>query len=63
MSWENYGRGTNKWQIDHKEALCLFDLTDREQFLKANNYTNLQPIWYEDHLGKTTQDILKKKAA
>jgi hypothetical protein len=63
MSWDNYGKGPGKWQIDHKMALCLFNLENRDEFLKATHYTNLQPLGYEEHLQKTTTDILKKKAA
>lgn len=47
MNWDNYGAySTEKrtWQIDHIIPLCKFDLTDREQFLKACHYTNLQPL-------------------
>ena len=63
MTWDNYGKGVGTWQIDHIEALCLFDLTNRDQFLKANHYSNLQPIWYWDHLEKTQQDVTKSKVA
>ena len=52
MSWENHGSGSSKWQIDHINALCSFDLTNREQFLEAVHYTNLQPLWYRDHIKK-----------
>jgi hypothetical protein len=61
MSWDNWGTGYVKWQLDHKDPLCLFDLTDRGQFLKACHYTNLQPLWYEDHVKKGDEDRLKKK--
>jgi hypothetical protein len=61
MSWDNYGSGPETWQIDHKDALCLFDLEDMAQFLKACHYTNLQPMWHKDHAIKTKEDILKKK--
>jgi len=60
MTWDNYGQGPGKWQVDHKEALCLFDLTDREQFLKACHFTNLQPLWHEDHVLKTVKDLEKR---
>jgi hypothetical protein len=60
MTWDNWGKGPGKWQIDHKEALCLFDLTDRDQLLRACRYTNLQPLWYEDHVLKTVEDLKKR---
>jgi hypothetical protein len=48
MSWDNYG----EWHIDHIRPLCSFDLTNREQFLEACNYKNLQPLWAKDNLYK-----------
>lgn len=48
MSWENHG----EWQIDHIRPLASFDLTDREQFLEAVCYLNLQPLWAEDNMRK-----------
>ena len=50
MSWDNYG--FYGWHIDHILPLASFDLTDREQFLKACHYTNLQPLWALDNLKK-----------
>lgn len=47
MSWDNYGK--RGWHVDHIIALAKFDLTDREQFLKACHYTNLQPLWAEEN--------------
>ena len=43
MTWENWTR--DGWHIDHIIPLDFFDLTDKEQFLKAVHYTNLQPMW------------------
>lgn len=48
MSWENYGR----WHIDHIIPLCHFDLTQKDQFLKACHYSNLQPLWAEANYRK-----------
>lgn len=53
MSWNNYGI---YWEIDHVVALWKFDLTDKEQFLEAVNYTNLQPLTIPDHEKKTAKD-------
>lgn len=50
MTWDNHTvRG---WHIDHIEPLSKFDLTNREEFLKASNYTNLQPMWWRDNIVK-----------
>ena len=51
MTWDNYG---DYWQLDHIKPLFTFDLTDRNQFVEAVNYTNLQPLTIEDHGVKTT---------
>lgn len=49
MTWDNYGAD---WHIDHRIPLAAFDLTDRDQFLTACNYRNLQPLWALDNLRK-----------
>lgn len=53
MTWDNYGI---KWEIDHVQALCLFNLTNREQFLIACNFKNLKPLFKEEHLEKSNLD-------
>ena len=50
MHWKNYGR--RGWHIDHIIPLVRFDLSDRDQFLKAAHYTNLQPMWAKDNRTK-----------
>ena len=55
MSWNNHGLGKDKWHIDHIKALANFDLTNREQFLQAVHYTNLQPMWQPDNLSKSNK--------
>lgn len=58
MTWENWGP---YWQLDHIKSLATFDLMDREQFLKAVHYTNLQPLTVEDHRKKTNQQEWRKE--
>ena len=55
MNWENWGY--DGWHIDHIKPLSSFDLSDRKQFLEANHYTNLQPLWREDNLKKSDKII------
>lgn len=50
MTWDNWGN--NGWHIDHIVPLSSFDLTDREQFLKACHYSNTQPLWAIDNMKK-----------
>ena len=51
MTWDNWT--TDGWHIDHIKPLASFDLTDRQQFLEACHYTNLQPLWATDNLSKS----------
>lgn len=52
MTWDNWGRGSDKWHLDHIKPLASFDLTDSIQFKQAVHYTNLQPLWEIDNLQK-----------
>ncbi|MFA5031209.1 MAG: hypothetical protein WC495_06515 [Patescibacteria group bacterium] len=52
MNWNNWG--INGWHIDHIRPLSSFDLTNRDEFLKACHYTNLQPMWAKENWDKGT---------
>ena len=61
MSWDNHGLGPGTWQIDHICSLYKFSLIDKNQFLEACHYSNLQPLWHNDHVRKTQVDIYGEK--
>jgi hypothetical protein len=52
MTWENWGKGKGKWNIDHIMPLAAFDLTNRQHAILACYYLNLQPLWFEENLTK-----------
>lgn len=55
MNWNNYGK---EWEIDHIRPLSSFPNLkfDREQQLLACHYTNLQPLWINEHRAKTAAE-------
>jgi hypothetical protein len=57
MSWDNYGA---YWELDHIVPLNKFDLSNREELLKAIHYTNFQPLTIEEHRCKSNEDIRVK---
>ena len=60
MNWDNWT--IDGWHIDHIKPLASFDLTDRQQFLEACHYTNLQPLWADENLSKGKKvEIFEKK--
>jgi hypothetical protein len=52
MNWSTHGKGPGTWQIDHIIELQDVDLTNKEELSKIIHYTNLQPLWLEDHINK-----------
>jgi hypothetical protein len=49
MTWDNWGAGEGKWQIDHIYPLAKADLTVRLVVLAVCNWRNLQPLWFKDN--------------
>lgn len=56
MNWDNY----SEWHIDHIIPLSSFDLTDKNQLLKACHYSNLQPLWAKDNIIKRDSVNIKE---
>ncbi len=52
MSWENYGRGIGKWNLDHIRPCASFNLLDPEQANQCFHFSNLRPAWHNDNVSK-----------
>lgn len=54
MTWENYGRGRGKWNIDHIRPVSSFqyDDVDDEDFKLCWALDNLRPMWSIDNIKK-----------
>jgi hypothetical protein len=50
MNWDNWGRGDNKWVIDHRIPLASANTED--EIYRLNHHTNLQPMWWRENLEK-----------
>jgi hypothetical protein len=59
MTWENHG----KWHVDHRRPCSSFDLSDPDQQRECFHWSNLQPLWAEDHYIKTTLDMHRVREA
>jgi len=61
MTWDNWGKGKYKWNIDHIIPCCAFDLSKKKNQRKCFHYTNLQPLWEFENLLKGNKYLLKGK--
>jgi hypothetical protein len=52
MSWDNYGRGDDKWNMDHRRPCESFDFNIEEEIFMCWHWTNLQPMWQPENLSK-----------
>lgn len=52
MTWDNYGNGDNKWNIDHIIPISKFNLSIESEQFKAFHYTNCQPLWHKFNIKK-----------
>lgn len=56
MTWENWGLGMTKWNLDHIIPIAAFDMKKEEDQKKCWHYSNFQPLWQKDNIAKS--DIL-----
>lgn len=55
MSWDNYGFGNGKWTIEHIRPVIDF-IRKNEELRKANHFTNLRAMWFEENIAKSIKD-------
>ena len=48
MTWNNWSR--KGWQLHHIIACAHFNLVEPEQQKLCFNFTNMKPLWWEDHI-------------
>jgi hypothetical protein len=57
MSWENYGYGANKWNIDHIIPCSFFNMLDPVEQHMCFRWQNCQPLWQTDNFKKSDKII------
>jgi len=45
MTWDNYGKGMSKWNLDHINPCAIFNLADPVEQKQCFHYSNLRPLW------------------
>ena len=53
MNWDNYGKLTNCWSIDH--IIPKSSAKTEEDVYKLNHYTNLRPMWHVENIKKSNK--------
>lgn len=55
MTWDTYGKGRGKWQIDHIIPRSDFsgDIGDKNEVERIFGLANLQPLWYRHNMAKS----------
>ena len=61
MTWQNYGFGPDKWNIDHILPVSKFNLLDINEQHKCFHYTNQQPLWWKDNMKKRDKILVDIK--
>lgn len=61
MTWENWGRGSDKWHIDHIIPCAMFDMNNEEDVKKCFHYSNQQPLWETENLRKNSKNAEGKR--
>jgi hypothetical protein len=57
MSWDNYGHGEGKWNIDHivPDSHFNYESFDDDGFLESWSLDNLRPLWSSENYRKSNK--------
>jgi hypothetical protein len=57
MTWENYGYGVGKWNIDHIVPVAAFNFETTQDFDFRSCWAlkNLQPMWQKENMKKSNK--------
>jgi len=56
MTWDNWGRGPGKWNIDHIKQVAHFSIGTAPSVINA--LSNLRPLWEHDNLSRPRKEAL-----
>lgn len=57
MTWENWGKGHGKWQLDHVVPVSHFNLSEPDEQRLCFHYTNYQPLWHVENASKSNRYV------
>lgn len=49
MTWENYGNGENRWNIDHLIPTSWINAYDADHLRLVSHRWNMRPMWSQDN--------------
>jgi len=55
MSWDNYGNGVDKWNIDHITPQSKFNLSKEVELISCWSLPNLRPLWSCENSSKNNK--------
>jgi DNA-directed RNA polymerase subunit RPC12/RpoP len=61
MTWENYGNGHGKWNIDHIIPTSSFNLFEELEQKRAFHFSNCRPMWAIENVKKGAKMPLNRK--
>jgi len=55
MTWENWGHGSDKWNLDHIIPCSIFNLSKEDHQKRCFHFSNYQPMWQPQNFQKSNK--------